>query len=100
MQKRLGCQVVSRICGFAWFHIENETGRLMVTLRGDLTDFKQPVFDRVADLPVDVQAKFLELIDGEFAIEDAGEFDRVIRLSEQVFDSTACAEFCQKYGCD
>ena len=76
----MSCQVVSHICKFAWFHIENGTGRLMITLQGDLTDFNQPIFDRVDDLPEDVREAFLSKIEGKFAIEHGEGFDRVVRI--------------------
>lgn len=79
------CRVISHICELAWFLIENGTDRLMITLRGDLSDdFDQPIIDRVDDLPADVRAAFLSKIEGEFSIEHGEEFDKVVRLSEPV----------------
>lgn len=93
----MSCQVVSHICKFAWFHIEDETGRLMITLRGDLTDFDQPIIDRVDDLPDDVRAAFLSKIDGKFAIEPGEGFDRVVRVVDEPVALGGRSEY--GYGC-
>ena len=101
MQKRNGCRVIAHICRFAWFHIENETGRLMITLQGDLANSNQPIFDRVGNLPEDVRAAFLEKIEGEFKIEHGEDFDKIVRLVEKPGgNATDAAEFCRLYGCD
>jgi len=90
----MSCQVVFHICKFAWFHVENGTGRLAITLCGDLTDVNQPIFDRVDNLPEDVRADFLSKIEGKFAIEHGENFDRVVRI----VDEPVAAGVASDYG--